>query len=185
MTGEAHAHWTVWLIVLAASLAGALWDVRTGRIPNAITFPLLAAGILCSGLAGGWNALGESLGAALLVALPFLVLYAMGAGGAGDAKLMAALGAWLGLRDGLVTLLAVLGAGAVLGLLYAAARGRLRPVMARIGHSTLFLVLSTAGGRRQLPSLPYQHDAMLPMPYGVSIFAGACAAALGVLTWPW
>lgn len=183
MAHDLHASAPVWAVVLVAAAAGAVCDVRTGRIPNALTLPLLACGVAWSVFAGGWAGLGGSLGAGLLVGLPFVVLYAMGAGGAGDAKLMMALGAWLGLTDGLVALVAVLAAGAVLGLLTAAHRGRFRDATARVGQSFLYLLLRMLALPRRLPSLPPRTESMIPMPYGLSIFAGTCLAALGVFVW--
>jgi len=183
MTPYMHASAPAWGMVVAAAAAAALWDVRTGRIPNALTLPLLAAALARSALAGGWPGLGGAAAAGFLVSLPFGVLYAMGAGGAGDAKLMAALGAWLGLADGVVALVTVLASGVVVGLLTALRRGRLRAVLARIGHTLLSLFLRMVATPRRLPALPPPADSAIPMPYAVSIFAGTCLAALGVLVW--
>jgi prepilin peptidase CpaA len=90
-------------IVLMMVLSGALilvvyWDGRWRRIPNFVTLPLLViglgSGLLMNGISGAWHSLtGLFLGAGLM--LPFFLLRAMGAG---DVKLMAAVGAVLGLR---------------------------------------------------------------------------------------
>jgi prepilin peptidase CpaA len=83
------------VVVLGASLAAAVTDVRSFRIPNRLTLPLLACGLVyqlvTAGLSGlGAGLLGVLLGFALLV--PFHVA---GGLGAGDVKLLAAVGAWL------------------------------------------------------------------------------------------
>lgn len=85
-----------------ACLAGAVVDVRKRRIPNRITFPamlvLLAVHGLCSGLPGLRES-GLGLTGGFLV---MLVPYLFGVLGAGDVKLMAAVGAGLG-SDALLT----------------------------------------------------------------------------------
>src|SRR3954447_17072657 len=84
-------------VVLLAALSWAVvTDVRSRRISNRLTYPLMALGLAANGLAGGWggardSALGWLLGAALLL-LPCL----LGAMGAGDLKLLAAIGALKG-----------------------------------------------------------------------------------------
>ena len=74
----------------------ALQDVRTRRIRNEITLPLLLAGIVQSFFAfhtvSPWAALaGIGVGFGMT-----FVMFAMGAIGGGDVKLMAAVGAWVG-----------------------------------------------------------------------------------------
>lgn len=82
----------------AFTLAGiACWfDVRTRRIPNRLTFPATALGIAAATAAHGgsgalWSAAGMLVGVLL-----FFPLFALKGLGAGDVKLMGALGAWLG-----------------------------------------------------------------------------------------
>src|SRR4051794_10114969 len=58
----------------------------------------MLSGLLYHGIVGGWAGLGNS---ALGLAFGFsvlLLLYAMGGMGSGDVKLMAAIGAWLGMQ---------------------------------------------------------------------------------------
>ena len=79
------------LLVLAA-----ITDVRERRIPNWLTLLLIASGVLRTAFTGcAPSPLGSVAGMFAGAALPF-VLFAIGALGAGDVKLMAGVGAWLG-----------------------------------------------------------------------------------------
>lgn len=107
-----------WLLALA------LIDLRSWRLPDALTLPLLAIGIACAalGLLPGVE-LSQSLAGA---ATGYLVLAGIGwvyrrlrardGLGLGDAKLLAAAGAWLGVEPlpWLVLVAALLGLGLAL-----------------------------------------------------------------------
>lgn len=104
---------------LAAVLAAlALYDLRRGRLPDWLTLPLAAAGLLIAWHGGepGDAALGAALGFAAFegLALVYRRLRGREGLGGGDAKLALAAGAWVGWQ-GLpsVVLLAAAGALAV------------------------------------------------------------------------
>jgi prepilin peptidase CpaA len=90
-----------WILpnMVAGCVAGAaaVVDVREYRVPNRLTMPLLPLGIAYHTFAGGVEGLQMSfLGAAFGFA-SLILAYAIGVLGAGDVKLVAAVGAWLGL----------------------------------------------------------------------------------------
>jgi Flp pilus assembly protein protease CpaA len=90
-----------WILpnLVAGCVAGAaaVVDVREYRVPNRLTLPLLPLGIAYHTLATGVDGLQMSfLGAAFGFA-SLILAYAIGILGAGDVKLVAAVGAWLGL----------------------------------------------------------------------------------------
>ena len=82
------------IVVLTAALIAAVTDVWKFKVYNALTLPLMVSGLIYHGLRGdlGGSLLGILFGFAALI-----VLYIIGGMGAGDVKLMAAVGAWLGM----------------------------------------------------------------------------------------
>lgn len=173
-----------WGAVLGASLVAAVTDIAYRRIGNWLTGPLLVGGLLFSGLIAGWPGLADASCAMVLLALPYVLLFVWAGGGAGDAKLMAALGAWLGLVNGLAVLVAVSMTGILLALLFALARRRLGAVLRMLAT----LVIGALAGLLGLVRLRDVRPAVGPvpdaqkMPYGLSIFLGSCLAAAGI-TW--
>jgi len=101
------------LIVVLGAVAGAIADRRGFRLPNRLTLGLLAAGCLWNTCQHHWLGLGHSLTGSLVGAALLLPVYLRGGMGAGDVKMLAAVGAWLGALPVLgVFLVAGLGAGA-------------------------------------------------------------------------
>jgi Flp pilus assembly protein protease CpaA len=171
-----------WAAVFTAALIAAVCDVRDRRIPNALTGLTLLGGLAWSTHAAGFVGLGLSLLACLMTAAPFVVLFVIDSagGGAGDAKLMGAIGSWLGIHQGLIVLMTVLVVGAVLALGYAAVKGRLMPVLSNL--SVIAGAMACGATRRM--DLNEIRGAMPPaqrlhvVPYGLSILCGVALAAL-------
>ena len=116
-------------LALAAVLAAvAVIDLRERRIPDALSLPLLAAGLLWAAVEGDRPWSGHALGAAG----GFGVLAAFGAAyfrvrgreglGLGDAKLFGAAGAWLGWSALPVVLLIAAVTGLIFGVLIRSVR---------------------------------------------------------------
>ena len=101
-------------------------DVGWRRVPNVITFGGAAVALVIAAATGGLSGIGFAAAGWFVGLLLFLPLFALGGLGAGDVKLLAALGAWLGPRD--VVYVALYGAiaGGVLGAGLAYSRGYLR-----------------------------------------------------------
>jgi prepilin peptidase CpaA len=173
-----------WAVVCLAALAAAITDARSRRIPNALTAPLLLAGLIWAYGVGGLAGLADGASACLLLAAPYVVLFAVAGGGAGDAKLMGALGAWLGLVNGVVALACVSVAAVAMALALVLARKQARSVAAHVilmAWGGLFFLLS-AGKMRHLAVEP-SSDGRQKMPYGIAICVGMLMAAGGTLLW--
>lgn len=154
------------LVTLAAII-----DLRSRRIPNL----LIVAGLIAALLANlwlhsgaGWTTwgLGMLTGFAL-----FLPLYLMRGMGAGDVKLIAMVGAFLGpsatIRVALITFIV----GGVLTLAVAARNGRLRLLLGNLRTMLMgSLIKSTV--LHQMPTIDAAPMSAGKMPYGLAIALG-------------
>ena len=104
-------------------------DLRWRRIPNVLTFSAAGAALLFHLATGGWTAAGWSVVGYLLGALLFFPLFALRGMGAGDVKLLAAVGAWLGPGQVVIVAVASSIAGGVIGVLVALAYGYLKTAL--------------------------------------------------------
>jgi prepilin peptidase CpaA len=158
------------MAVAAASGAAAAIDVRTGKIPNRLTagvagvgFALTAAGLTGHSVAAA--AIGGVLGFVMM--LPGHVL---GGTGAGDVKLVAALGTLLGPAGVFMAVLYGAVAGGVLAAGHALHRRRLTTTLSR----TARLVAAPATAKREIDGAAVHSR----FAYGPAIAIGAIAAAL-------
>jgi len=117
--------------IVSGTVLAAAVDLRTRRVPNVITLSLAAAGLMMAftGL-GRVGLVASLLGLGLGVAL-MLPSHVFGATGAGDVKLFAAVGAFLGPAGILSAFLYTAIAGGVLAVAIAIHRSRPRPKMIR------------------------------------------------------
>ncbi len=111
---------------LLIAMVACMVDVRTARIPNALTFTSLIAGLVDHGASPAGHGLLYALGGAGMGLLVFFPVFALGGMGAGDVKLMAALGAWLGWSHVAWAALYAACAGGVIALVWGFAHGYLR-----------------------------------------------------------
>jgi prepilin peptidase CpaA len=153
-------------------LIAAIYDFRFRRIPNWLTVSGVAVGFLLNlGILGraGLGVAAAGLGLAMLIYLPLYLLRGMGAG---DVKLMAAIGAIAGPGNWLVIFLATALIGGVVAVCLSAAKGRLPQVLFNVS----FMVSELAHFRapfRTNSVLDVRNAAALRMPHGVSIAIGA------------
>jgi prepilin peptidase CpaA len=148
--------------------SGAVIDLRTRRVPNWLTGGLAALGLLLAAVRG--HELGYAIAGIVLGLVLMLPGHIAGATGAGDVKLLAALGAWLGPGGTAAAFLYSALAGGVLAILISVHRGRLRATVAR----TAALARS-----RDLAAEIRRAPADGGFAYAPAIAAGALAVVLG------
>lgn len=153
----------------------AVCDLKSRRIPNLLTACSLLAGMLLHLWLGGMAELGSSLVAALLIGAPFFLLYLAGGMGAGDVKLMAAVGCISGLAGlGLVVLATVL-SGGCFGLGIAICRNRLRSTL----RLTIALLPRPWRNQSSLAGTEETAETPLHMPFAIPIAFG-CLVEFGL-----
>jgi len=154
----------------------ACFDVRQRRIPNRLVLPGMLAGVvLNAGLPAGIGFVSsvEGWGLGLALSLPLFILRAMGAG---DAKLIAMVGAFLGPLHLLGALLSIGLAGGVLAIGVAWHTGTLRRVLENVRSLLFGMFFKAAIGN--LPTLDPLPEPAAKLPYGVAIALGTFAYLL-------
>jgi prepilin peptidase CpaA len=100
-------------VAISVGLIAATVDVWTFKVHNVVTLPLLLSGLAYHSFQDGLAGLGFSLAGAGFGFAALVIFYAVGGIGAGDVKLMAGMGAWLGAA---MTVQVVLVAGLATGI---------------------------------------------------------------------
>ena len=172
-----------WLpsLLLAGLMSGAVWhDVRSRKIPNRLVFPGALAGVVLNALlpAAGAAFMPVPGGLGLLTALAglglglvlLLPMYALKTMGAGDVKLMAMVGAFVGPQAVFGCMLFSLLAGGVLALGVAAFHGSLRQITSNSYHLLLNSLMRGLAGQRPEVDAPNAPSGKLP--YAIAIAAG-------------
>lgn len=154
----------------AGLLLATVIDIRTRRIPNAVTGPMALAGLGLAALGFSTFSVGAAAGGLALGLALMLPGHLLGATGAGDVKLMAAVGAligpWLVVNAFLFTAVT----GGVLAIVIALARRRLTMMLA----GTARLIAAPSDARSTLQTAPKASR----FAYGPAIALGSLLAVL-------
>ena len=168
--------WPTAAPTLALVSVATFTDIRSRRIPNWLVFPFLLAGLTVSTFLHGWHGLGQSAAGAGLALLVFGIFFWMGGMGAGDVKLCAAVGAWIGPQQLVVAMVVTGLAGGVMALVWAIAGGFLGDLFR--GTGDLIFGLGKRGLRRD-PDLTLANPLRRRMPYAPAIAIGTLVSFLG------
>ena len=159
-------------VLLVVVLAAAVYDVRYRRIPNWIS--------VCGALIGvGLNAFLYRGSPGLIFSLKglglgfggYLLLYLIRAMGAGDVKLMGAVGALVGWQDWVAIFLITAVLGGIMAMIVTLARQRVRTTFGNIG----FIVGEMRHGRPAYlanEALDVQNPKSVGLPHGAVIAVG-------------
>jgi prepilin peptidase CpaA len=154
-----------WILPAVIAVIAGVTDWRSRRIPNWLTMPGFLLGILTNTLVGGWagtkdSLLGAGLGLALL--LPFVVIRALGAG---DWKLVGALGAFLGPHPLMVVLIVTILVNGVMALAMIVWKKRVAETARN------FVRMLAAFGTLHLPDkdLTLDNPDAVKVPFGIAV----------------
>ena len=176
------------VLLLLVVIPAAFFDIRQRRIPNWLVLTGLVAGIGLntflfydnpSPVSGLWFSL-QGLGVAFLVYFPLYLLRGMGAG---DVKLMGAVGAIVGWKAWLFVLFFTSILGGLTAVLIVVSKGRVYHTLQNIG------VILTSIRYRQAPytgnpELDVGTDEGVRMPHGVIIALGVIGYVVAKTIWP-
>lgn len=164
--------WAFWgcLLFLTAAL---FTDIKSMKIPNWITVSCLLMGLFAQGLIKGWVGLLMAGGGAATGFLVLLLMYLLGAVGAGDVKLFAGIGAWTGMLFTLQVVMYSVLFGALIGWIIVLKRResgrRSRKIVSAISGFILF----------KSPSHFKNNDKeLLRFPFMLAVVPGAICAYL-------
>lgn len=161
------------LVLIVVLLIAAITDYRFRKVPNIVTFPAILGGMAIAFLQGGFSVLSSSaLGFFLGIALLFLP-YAMGGIGAGDVKLLGAIGAIKGPWFVFVTFLVTSIIGGIMAV------GRMAFMIKGSDMMILRQSIKTVYYTGALSAIEVPEYALKErLPYAVAISAGAVVALI-------
>jgi len=174
------ARTTVWMVTLALTCVAAVWDWQSRRIPNWLTVPGVVAGITLHSVLQGWPGARFALagmGLALVLLLPLVYLRAIGAG---DWKLMGAVGALVGWQ---VLLIVMFGSVFVAGFMAMAQMIRADRGTETLRNLWTLIKGFIAFGLVKNPNISLDNPGLLKLPFGVAV-AAATIACFCIAYWP-
>jgi prepilin peptidase CpaA len=158
-------------LLLALVIGSAAYDIPYRRIPNSFTIVGVLLGLAMNTFLYGWQGLQNSLTGLAVGFGAYFILYSMRAMGAGDVKLMAAIGALVGWQDwfGIFIATAIVGGFASMALM--AMRGRVKKTLWNVG----FVLTEMKSGRAAYLSneeLDVRSSKAIGLPHAAVIAAG-------------
>src|SRR5947207_3577758 len=156
----------IWALTLAMTILAALLDWRSRRIPNWLTVPGFISGVTLHTVLNGWHGLRFALegGAlALFLLLPLVLLRALGAG---DWKLMGAVGAFLG---PVLFVFVFFGSVVASGIMAVVQMYRAGRVVETFRNMWTLVKGFFAFGLKKNPQISLDNPRLLKLPFGVAV----------------
>ena len=172
----------VQILVLLLVIPAAIFDLRQRRVPNWITLPGVAIAVALNTFLyerpGLWMSL-KGLGLAFVI---YFALYLLRGMGAGDVKLMAAVGAALGPANWLGVLFLTALLGGLTAIAIVASRGRVRKTVQNLYFIILSLVHRQAPFEGN-PELDVKNPKAVRLPHAVAIALGVFGFLFAAAVW--
>jgi len=161
------------IILATALLIATITDLRSQKIYNWLTFPLILSGFAVHTINGGLDGLLLSAGGFGLGLIAMVIPFFMGVMGAGDVKLMAGIGAWLGVNATFTAFLFTCLAGGAYALFVMLRNlDYLKAVLTNI-YASFLRIMTT----RKYDYSPVTTEQTMPrLCYGVAIAIGTAGA---------
>jgi prepilin peptidase CpaA len=160
------------VLLLLVVLLAAVYDVRYRRIPNWLSLSGVLFGLaLNTFMYQGWPGMRMSLIGLAVGFGVYFFLYMLRAMGAGDVKLMAAVGAIVGWQDWFGTFLITAMLGGAMALILVASKGRVKKTLWNVG----FIISEMRSGRpayMKKEELDVRSPKALGLPHGAVIAVG-------------
>jgi len=171
----------IWILTLVFALCAGWTDFRTRRIPNWLTVSGFLLGVAANSILGGWHGAKESVegaGLALGLLLPLVLLRGLGAG---DWKLMGALGALLAWQGMLFVLIGGILVSGAMGIVQMISTRRVKITLRNL--LTLAKGLATFGLRADLAEISLDNPTLMKVPFGAGV-AVATVLSFALSHWP-
>ena len=165
-------------VVAVACVFAAVLDAWKFRVPNKLTLALLISGLAFHGCTGGAWGLGTSVLGAACGFAALIGVYAVGGMGAGDVKLGAAVGAWLGVTMTFHVLIAASLAGGAFALILIVA-GRVASLLGIREARRVSIFRMPSDARCVSEALSKPDRRLRVVPFGAMIAVGVAAVSFG------
>lgn len=170
-----------WVLAVILALFAGLGDLRNRKIRNALTVPALLVGILVNSVFAGWKGFETSLegaGLGLAILLPLVLLRGLGAG---DWKLMGAIGAMVGPSETIRILLITVFLAAGWGVVEMVRQHRVKSTLWNLWELVHGFVVF---GLQPNPNISIDAPPLIKLPFGaVAAVATALALSAAWLGW--
>lgn len=182
------AFWVSKLLIIVLLFFAVKFDVTYRKIPNKLTIPFMLLGIIYSGVIGGLDGIQFSLAGLLVGLVVFIIPFALGGMGAGDVKLMAAVGSLLGWKLTVYSTLLTAIVGGIIVIGYTFYKGQffnmLRNIEILVYKAILYIVYNVT--RKDSVMVKYLslnaeiiNSEKTYIPYGVAIAIGTLIVLIG------